>query len=105
MHRGKAQDVTGGEQVRQLGRVAEVERQLVDEQARCSAMAVRICVNMSAVSVHSTSTLNEGSMSSDCALRTGGSPWRMFISIGTASDTPAPASFTFCQLTSDIPVM
>ena len=38
-------------------------------------------------------------------LRIGGMPWRMFISIGTASETPAPASFTFCQLMSDIPVM
>ena len=68
-------------------------------------MAVRIWVNMSAVSVHSTSTLSEGWMPSDSVLRMGGMPWRMFISIGTASETPAPASFTFCQLMSDIPVM
>ena len=32
-------------------------------------------------------------------------PCRMFISIGTASETCAPASLTFCQPRSDIPVM
>ena len=32
-------------------------------------------------------------------------PWRMFISIGTASDTCAPTSLTFCQARSDMPVM
>ena len=32
-------------------------------------------------------------------------PWRMFISIGTASETCAPTSLTLCQATSDMPVM
>ena len=73
--------------------------------ARCSAIVVRIWVNMSAVSVHSTSTLSDGWMPMASVFRIGGMPWRMFISIGTASDTSAPASFTFCQLMSDIPVM
>ena len=35
----------------------------------------------------------------------GGVPWAMFISIGTASDTAAPASRTLCQAKSDMPVM
>ena len=32
-------------------------------------------------------------------------PWRMFISMGTASVTWAPTSLTFCHAASDIPVM
>ena len=40
-----------------------------------------------------------------CILRMGGMPCRMFISIGTASETCAPASLTFCQAMSDIPVI
>ena len=72
---------------------------------RCSAIVERICVNMSAVSVTSTSTLSDGSMPVSSVFRIGGVPWRMFISIGTASDTWAPASLTACHDMSDIPVM
>src|SRR6267143_173492 len=61
---------------------------------RCRFMAERICVNISALSVTSTSTLREGGMPFSSVLRIGGVPWRMFISIGTASDTPAPTFFT-----------
>ena len=59
----------------------------------------------SAVSVTSTSELRDGSMPRLCILRMGGMPCRMFISIGTASETCAPTSLTFCQAMSDIPVM
>ena len=65
----------------------------------------RIWVKKSAVSVHSTSTLSDGSMPRLCILRIGGMPCRMFISIGTASETCAPTSLTFCQAVSDMPVM
>ncbi len=73
--------------------------------ARCRVIVDGICVNMSAVSVTSTSVLSDGWMPRLNALRMGGMPWRMFISMGTASDTCAPASFTFCHAMSDIPVM
>ena len=73
--------------------------------ARCTFIVERIWVKKSAVSVHSTSVLNDGSMPRLSAFRIGGMPWRMFISIGTASETCAPRSFTFCQPKSDIPVM
>ena len=68
-------------------------------------MVERICVNMSAVSVTSTSTLSEGCTPNCRVFRIGGVPWRMFISIGVASETWAPAFFTACQPTSDMPVM
>ena len=47
----------------------------------------------------------DGSMPRLCILRMGGMPWRMFISIGTASETCAPASLTLCQAVSDMPVI
>ena len=72
---------------------------------RCSAIAVRIWVNRSAVSVHSTSVDSDGRMPRCSALMIGGVPCAMFISIGTASDTAAPASRAFCQAKSDMPVM
>jgi hypothetical protein len=50
-------------------------------------MQTRIWVKKSAVIVHSTSTLSDGSMPKLCILMIGGSPWRMFISIGTATET------------------
>ena len=68
-------------------------------------MHERIWVKKSAVNVHSTSTLSDGSMPSDCILRIGGVPWRMFISIGKAIDTCTPLSWTACQPRFDIPVM
>ena len=72
---------------------------------RCIVIIERIWVKKSAVIVHSTSTLSDGSMPSCCSFRIGGMPWRMFISIGTASDTDAPTSLTFCHARSDMPVM
>src|SRR5690349_1004850 len=60
-------------------------------------MQTRICVKKSAVIVHSTSTDSDGSMPRLCILRIGGSPWRMFISIGKAIETCAPTSLTFCH--------
>ena len=60
-------------------------------------MQTRIWVKKSAVMVHSTSTLRDGSMPRLCILRMGGMPWRMFISIGKAIETCAPTSLTFFQ--------
>ena len=59
----------------------------------------------SAVNVHSTSTLRDGSIPRLSILRMGGMPCRIFISIGTASETCTPTSLTFCQAMSDIPVI
>jgi hypothetical protein len=50
---------------------------------RWSAIAVRIWVNMSAVSVTSTSVESEGLKPRSMAFRIGGVPWRMFISMRT----------------------
>ncbi len=72
---------------------------------RCSAIAVRIWVKKSAVSVHSTSVDSDGWKPRSSAFWIGGVPWRMFISIGTASETPAPASLRPRQAKSDMPVM
>ena len=72
---------------------------------RCRFMQERIWVKKSAVNVHSTSTLSDGSMPRVCILRMGGMPCRMFISIGKAIETCAPTSLTFCQAVSAIPVM
>src|SRR6516164_3553459 len=62
---------------------------------RCRFMAERIWVKKSAVSVHSTSTLSDGSngccgLLIVCILMMGGVPCRMFISIGNAIETWAP---------------
>src|SRR4051812_7395731 len=72
---------------------------------RCMVMAERIWVKKHAVMLVSTSELSDGSMPSVCILMIGGSPWRMFISIGNAIETLAPTSFTLFQPMSDIPVM
>ncbi len=72
---------------------------------RCMFMQTRIWVKKSAVMVHSTSVLSDGSIPSCCILMIGGMPCRMFISIGKAIETCAPTSLTFCQAASDIPVM
>ena len=54
----------------------------------------------------STSELSDGSMPRLCILRIGGMPWRMFISIGNAIETCAPACPSPCSRPmSDIPVM
>ena len=106
VHRGVAQHVARRQQRRRSGgrrrplvgriEIALLENHLVHEHP-LHVHAQRICVKKSAVSVHSTSTLSDGSMPRLCILRIGGSPWRMFISIGTASETCAPTSLTFCQ--------
>src|SRR5882672_6813755 len=72
---------------------------------RCMFMQTRIWVKKSAVIVTSTSELREGSSPRLCILRMGGMPWRMFISIGKATETCTPWSLTPCQPRSDIPVM
>ncbi len=61
---------------------------------RCIVIIERIWVKKSAVIVHSTSVLSDGSIPRLCISRMGGMPWRMFISIGTASETCAPTSLT-----------
>src|SRR5262252_7535496 len=68
-------------------------------------MQDRIWVKKSAVNVHSTSTLSDGSMPRLCILRIGGIPCRIFISIGKAIETCAPLSCTAFQPRSDIPVI
>src|SRR5262249_31374980 len=78
--------------------------------ARCRFMATRIWVKKSAVMVTSTSVLSEGSHGCCgvlmlCILMIGGMPWRIFISIGKAIETCAPASRVFFHASSDMPVM
>jgi hypothetical protein len=73
-------------------------------------MVERIWVKKSAVRVHSTSVLSDGSngrlsVLRLCILRSGGMPCRMTISIGTASETCAPASRVLRQAMCDMPVM
>ena len=78
---------------------------------RCMFIATRIWVKKSAVIVHSTSTESDGSngfpaaIASCCILMIGGMPCRMFISIGKAIETCAPAFWTAFQPMSDCPVM
>src|SRR2546425_1300573 len=61
---------------------------------RCMVIADRIWVKKSAVMVTSTSELRDGSMPRLCIFRMGGMPCRMFISIGNAIETCAPAFLT-----------
>jgi hypothetical protein len=89
-----------------MGSGAESCKRIISfRTTRCRFMAERIWVKKSAVNVHSTSTLSDGSMPRLCILRIGGMPCRMFISIGKAIETCAPLSCTARHTRSDIPVM
>ena len=60
--------------------------------ARCKRKTARICVNMSAAMVVSTSLDRLGLIPASSACWIGGMPWRIAISIGQAIESQPPVS-------------